>query len=196
MNQFLDFLLNLRIEARLPLLLQKRDNLWPERDDFVPDMVFHFHIGIIQQWNQCIQLGRGQFTHTSFLDWIKLQPKFDIPQSQLGNCLREQIFEQRANWGSWPFRKIGIEYKRILFWYLSVCRRYLHCSDIIQQSTDQSKINKTKVEWLKISNGKFKIYSDYPCTVNWLVFGKRLDMDVEVNKNKVELKGEGPYRWI
>jgi len=30
----------------------------------------------------------------------------------------------------------------------------------------------------------------------WTVHGKRFDIDIEPFKNSVELKGDGPYRWI
>jgi hypothetical protein len=42
----------------------------------------------------------------------------------------------------------------------------------------------------------FYIYSDKKCKANWMVFGKRHDIEVEVDKTKVKIKGNGPYRWI
>ncbi len=47
----------------------------------------------------------------------------------------------------------------------------------------------------RIKNGRFKIYG--PCgTVDWVVFGKRADIEVEPLKASVDVKGNGPYRWI
>jgi hypothetical protein len=30
----------------------------------------------------------------------------------------------------------------------------------------------------------------------WQLYGKRFDIDVEPNKNSVDVKGNGPYKWI
>jgi hypothetical protein len=54
----------------------------------------------------------------------------------------------------------------------------------------------TQVIASKVKDGKFKIYANNSCKVHWLVFGKRLDINVEVNKNEVQVKGEGPYKYI
>ena len=61
---------------------------------------------------------------------------------------------------------------------------------------DNNDFDFTQVVASNVKDGKFKIYGDNPCKIQWLVFGKRSDIKVEVNKNNVELKGEGPYRWI
>ena len=54
----------------------------------------------------------------------------------------------------------------------------------------------TQVIASKVKDGKFKIYANNYCKVHWLVFGKRLNINVEVDKNEVKVKGEGPYTWI
>jgi hypothetical protein len=51
----------------------------------------------------------------------------------------------------------------------------------------------------KIQDGKFKVYSsitDYGVKFNWIIVGKRGDIDVEVDKNSGTLYGQGPYRWF
>ncbi len=47
----------------------------------------------------------------------------------------------------------------------------------------------------KIENNKFTVYGDN-CEFYWTVFGKRFDIDVEPNKNSVNIKGNGPYLYI
>jgi len=46
-----------------------------------------------------------------------------------------------------------------------------------------------------VKDGKFKVIG-----INgkffWQVFAKRLTIDVEQNKDQVNVKGNGPYRWI
>ena len=45
---------------------------------------------------------------------------------------------------------------------------------------------------------KFRIYASSSCIVNWTVFAKRKDIElnVEVHKDDIEVKGDGPYKWI
>lgn len=43
--------------------------------------------------------------------------------------------------------------------------------------------------------GKFTVYGT-PGRFNWIVLGKRGILQVEVDKNSVNVKGDGPYRWI
>lgn len=51
-----------------------------------------------------------------------------------------------------------------------------------------------------VKNGEyFELVSKFPCKVNYTVFATRKDIkniDVEVNKNDVIIKGEGPYKYI
>lgn len=61
---------------------------------------------------------------------------------------------------------------------------------------DENDIQFNKIVSSKIKNNSFTIYADKPCNVNWLVMGKRSSIQVEVDKNKVELNGSGPYKWI
>ena len=54
----------------------------------------------------------------------------------------------------------------------------VHVNPIIEYENDEFEF--TQVMSSKIKDGKFKIYSNNPCKVNWLVFGKRLNIDVEI----------------
>ena len=47
----------------------------------------------------------------------------------------------------------------------------------------------------KIKNGKFRIYGP-PGNVSWIVYGKRGDIEVEPLKSSVDVKGDGPYKYI
>jgi len=48
-----------------------------------------------------------------------------------------------------------------------------------------------------ICNGKFTVYSNIsPCEFAYLVMGKRQAIEVEPEKALVEVKGEGPYKWL
>lgn len=49
----------------------------------------------------------------------------------------------------------------------------------------------------KVKDNKFTVYSTESCQFTWLVFGQRfLDFEIEPNKEDVEVKGDGPYRYI
>jgi len=49
-----------------------------------------------------------------------------------------------------------------------------------------------------VRDSQFKLYASAPCIVNWLVFGKRRDVQlkVEAKKNEVVVYGDGPYKWM
>jgi hypothetical protein len=51
-----------------------------------------------------------------------------------------------------------------------------------------------------VKNGKFKVYREkknsFTCNFNYLVIGKRLDVNVEPLTSSVNVKGSGPYTWI
>jgi hypothetical protein len=46
-----------------------------------------------------------------------------------------------------------------------------------------------------VENGQFTVYGE-PGRFSWIVYGKRSEINVEPNKSDVELKGDGPYKWI
>ena len=47
----------------------------------------------------------------------------------------------------------------------------------------------------RVKNGRFRIYGPSG-SVDWVIFGKRSDIDVEPLKTSVDVKGGGPYKWI
>jgi len=47
----------------------------------------------------------------------------------------------------------------------------------------------------EVEDNSFKVYGDN-CKFYWLVQGKRCDIEVEPLKIEVNIKGDGPYRWI
>ena len=47
----------------------------------------------------------------------------------------------------------------------------------------------------KVENNRFNVYGDN-CEFYWLVQGKRADIEVEPLKQNVNVKGNGPYKWI
>jgi hypothetical protein len=47
----------------------------------------------------------------------------------------------------------------------------------------------------EVENNSFTVYGEN-CKFFWLVQGKRDDIDVEPLKENVDVKGNGPYRWI
>ena len=49
----------------------------------------------------------------------------------------------------------------------------------------------------RVIDGSFRVYSNIsPCDFDYIVFGKRGNINVEPNKNDVTIKGDGPYTWI
>ena len=46
-----------------------------------------------------------------------------------------------------------------------------------------------------VENNEFKVYGENG-KFNWTVFGSRSNIEVEPNKNSVQVKGDGPYKWI
>jgi hypothetical protein len=47
----------------------------------------------------------------------------------------------------------------------------------------------------EVIDNKFTVYGEN-CQFFWVVYGKRLDINVEVNKCETNVKGEGPYLYI
>jgi hypothetical protein len=48
---------------------------------------------------------------------------------------------------------------------------------------------------MRVKDGKFKVIGENG-EFYWLVHGKRSNINVEPNKNEIEVKGEGPYKYI
>ena len=47
----------------------------------------------------------------------------------------------------------------------------------------------------EVKDNAFRVYGDN-CKFHWTVFGQRAPVNVEVDKNRVSVRGDGPYRWI
>jgi len=47
----------------------------------------------------------------------------------------------------------------------------------------------------RVKNNKFTVYGD-PGPFSWIVYGKRGDVDVEPDKDSVDVRGDGPYKYI
>jgi hypothetical protein len=47
----------------------------------------------------------------------------------------------------------------------------------------------------EIDNGEFTVYGNNG-KFYWIVYGKRTEFDIEPCKNSVEVKGDGPYKWL
>ena len=47
-----------------------------------------------------------------------------------------------------------------------------------------------------VQNNQFKVISNRPGKFHWVVYGKRQEIVVEPLKSDVEVKGNGPYKWI
>jgi len=47
----------------------------------------------------------------------------------------------------------------------------------------------------EVENNSFNVYGENG-KFNWLVIGKRYDIEVEPNKTNVDINGNGPYLWL
>ena len=47
----------------------------------------------------------------------------------------------------------------------------------------------------RVKNNKFNVYGKN-CSFFWVVYGKRLSLEVEPNKSITKVQGNGPYTWI
>jgi len=60
----------------------------------------------------------------------------------------------------------------------------------------QSKENKpVYLETSEVIDNKFTVYGENT-DFYWLVQGKRIDVETEPFKNKTQVEGSGPYKWI
>lgn len=56
-------------------------------------------------------------------------------------------------------------------------------------------LNNIKLMASTVKDGKFKVYGT-KCKFNWVVFGKRFSIETSPSKNKVTLRGIGPYTYL
>jgi hypothetical protein len=57
-------------------------------------------------------------------------------------------------------------------------------------------INPLGVSYKLVKEGKFIVTSPNECTFSWSIYGQRLNFDVEPLKESINIKGDGPYKWI
>ena len=49
----------------------------------------------------------------------------------------------------------------------------------------------------RVEDNKFTVFSNNGnVEFFWIVYGKRTHIEIEPDKNKVDVKGNGPYKWI
>ena len=48
----------------------------------------------------------------------------------------------------------------------------------------------------RVRDNSFTVYANKAVAFHWVVFGKRGDVKVEVNKSDAVMRGDGPYRWL
>ena len=65
----------------------------------------------------------------------------------------------------------------------------------ITQIYTNDNTNTVQLLTSRVQDNKFTVYGKN-CEFFWLVHGKRNAISTEVEKQKVNLKGEGPYKWI
>jgi len=67
----------------------------------------------------------------------------------------------------------------------------VHVTPIFDEEND----NNGHYKVTEVQNGRFRIYGP-PGRVNWIVYGSRGAIEVEPEKSKTTVNGEGPYRWV
>ena len=67
----------------------------------------------------------------------------------------------------------------------------VHVTPIFDEEND----NDGHYKVTEVKNGKFRIYGP-PGRVNWIVYGSRGDFEVEPERSKTRVNGDGPYKWI
>jgi len=51
------------------------------------------------------------------------------------------------------------------------------------------------LSYSEIENNKFTVYGENT-KFSYIVYGKRADINIEPNKNEVQIRGDGPYKYI
>ena len=72
---------------------------------------------------------------------------------------------------------------------------YLFNSKINQEIFDEDNDTDGIYKVTEVKDGKFRIYGPKG-RVNWIVYGSRGDIEVEPLRSNVDVKGNGPYKWI
>jgi len=56
--------------------------------------------------------------------------------------------------------------------------------------------NPLGVSYKLAKEGKFIVKSPNECKFSWSIYGQRLNFDVEPLKESINIKGDGPYKWV
>ena len=67
----------------------------------------------------------------------------------------------------------------------------VHVTPIFDEEND----NDGHYKVTEVKNGKFRMYGP-PGRVNWIVYGSRGAIEVEPERSKTNVNGDGPYKWI
>jgi hypothetical protein len=67
----------------------------------------------------------------------------------------------------------------------------VHVTPIFDEEND----NDGHYKVTEVKNGRFRIYGP-PGRVNWIVYGSRGAIEVEPERSKTHVNGDGPYKWI
>ena len=68
----------------------------------------------------------------------------------------------------------------------------VNVTHIFDEETDEEPITYAATP---VKNGKFRVYGK-PGKVSWVVYGSRGSIEVEPLKSSVDVKGDGPYKYI
>ena len=68
----------------------------------------------------------------------------------------------------------------------------VNITPIYDESVETENIN---LICSRVKNNKFNVYGKN-CSFFWVVYGKRLSLEVEPNKSITKVQGNGPYTWI
>jgi hypothetical protein len=86
----------------------------------------------------------------------------------------------------------GTEYVEVLLpEYVS----HFACDFTIQVTPVYDGTKKSVYSMTEVADSKFRIYGDSG-RVHWVVYGKRLSIVTECQKDLVDVQGSGPYKWI
>jgi hypothetical protein len=58
------------------------------------------------------------------------------------------------------------------------------------------KYGSVLVSATRVVNGQFTVHAAAPCEFDWLVYGKRGNVNVEPDKSTSNVMGDGPYKYI
>ena len=68
----------------------------------------------------------------------------------------------------------------------------VHLTQIYDELTiDENIILKSS----EVDNNEFTVYGP-KCKFSWIVYGERVEIEVEPLKSSVEISGNGPYKWV